>query len=834
MSVSPARRAALQRLVMVALGATLLSTTAASRQLTPPPGIDVVGELRVEVPSESPFLLHGTLPLPRKTWINADAVAPFLVVNHDGWPVLTQTEAVTRYPRHGDGVAVGEVIAYVTRPPGAKPGDEVSYRIVHLNHNVPPTPAPTLKALTNGPIAVPAAVKELIDSPQGLGIEAYDVFGNRYQAAPFSGEGELEILRHGWLRTQLRISTTLVPSPPVSGPTGTLPHHLGVHVYVTVSAADDVIGLDLRFHNGHSGKDPATTLDDPLGTVYFRSIELVAPSQWSFVQDYDDPFVGDPVAQGDGTTAFPLVKPCADGKVHGMQWQAQFHRRLSLVPNAKVALGRERARGAGLGFATRGVSEFTGNPLWSWWNAETARWYPQSHQLPSLAHVGDAVLDQVLAKDLASVQGPLEAGTGGGYPIGSGVLGHAHPYGVPYGGMTGGAGIYVNDGMLMLEQASLAGYQTTRIRHRMNSDRQPSVLYDADGTPSTVEDWLVTAEDGTEYVPFSYFQVPSIKPGDPFGLDEAPTFQQDHVQANGLAAPHLTELFSYAPHDFQHLIRYTGNAKVLAWAANDSLAQDDLLMQVEAFGLSYHQYFNSKYQYLQSTGLRFDQQYVEEHGPVGFSIGRGEGWGLDAAVAAYAGGTPAWRAQKRAWLDALMDVVADGQAACSGFIQSQAAPKFEDGKYRCRQMIEQSILENALVGLLETVYRGEDVARTALLEDVITDSTYSMLDPLAWGPGQSGPWAVSANAPGDESLPPWCDLSQVPADGHTDYTDTFQNWSSFAYGYERTGDPVFLEYAKVQQQAGDLLTALLGKALDNLENKAALLALMQSLEGVGL
>ena len=70
----------------------------------------------------------------------------------------------------------------------------------------------------------------------------------------------MELLRHGWLQSELRIATTLVPSPAVSGPQGTLPHHLSVHVYVTVSAVDDVIGLDLRFHNGHSGRDKETAL----------------------------------------------------------------------------------------------------------------------------------------------------------------------------------------------------------------------------------------------------------------------------------------------------------------------------------------------------------------------------------------------------------------------------------------------------------------------------------------------------------------------------------------------------------------------------------------------
>jgi hypothetical protein len=790
---------------------------------------DYVGALRVEAPSQSEFLLHGTLPLARKTWTDAAAVNPLVVLDYNHLPVLTQTEVVSRYASPSDGVDVAEVIARVHRPPGFQPGDEVIYGVVYAPSSVPPPPAPSLLALQSV-TSVPPSVRNLIGSANGIQIEARDPFGNRYLAQPFDGTGTIEIMRNGPLTSEIKVSTTLKPSPVVPGPQGTLPHHLGVQAYITVSSKEEIVGLDLRFHNGHSGKDKTTSSDDPLDDVFFRSINLYVPDGWFVIQDYFDPYLALPT-KIDGSQLFPLVTNSPDGKVHPMKWLQQFHRRLAISPASLWPQAQEKIRGAGLGFATRGVSPLSGKALWSWWNPATSRWFPQAHRLPSLTHLPAGEVEDELKDLFDNVVNHLVYGYGDGvYPIEVGVLGYAHPYGVSYAGMTSGSEIYLVDGVPTMEAASLDGYRLARVTHRMQSDRMPDVLYDGDGTPSTVKDWLIPLPGGKDYVPFQHFHQPQLTSQDPFGVWLAPSFQQDYVESHDLQAGYGDELLSFESHDFQHFIRYTRSAKTLTWMANDSLAKDDLRVQAEMFHLSYHEYFNSADGYTQVSGLKAEQEDVAEHPHIGVSFGRGEAWGLDTAVAAYATGSPSWRSANRPWLDAIAKVVADGQMTCTGFIQASVNEHFADGSYRSRQIIEQSIIENALRGLAETVYRGQDSGMLKLVEDTLRASLYSMLNPMAWGYGQGQPWATTAVGPLDSPLV-YCDISQVPPDGHSDYTDGFQNWSSFAYGFEMTNDLAFLQFAQVQY-GWPLFEGLLHDGTANIENRAALLALVEGFAGM--
>jgi hypothetical protein len=61
--------------------------------------------------------------------------------------------------------------------------------------------------------------------------------------------------------------------------------------------------------------------------------------------------------------------------------------------------------------------------------------------------------------------------------------------------------------------------------------------------------------------------------------------------------------------------------------------------------------------------------------------------------------------------------------------------------------------------------------------------------------------------------------------------EAFQDWSSFAWGFEITGDPIFLERATTQIGVPNLLNRLKNDGTLNLENRAALLALCQHENG---
>ena len=63
----------------------------------------------------------------------------------------------------------------------------------------------------------------------------------------------------------------------------------------------------------------------------------------------------------------------------------------------------------------------------------------------------------------------------------------------------------------------------------------------------------------------------------------------------------------------------------------------------------------------------------------------------------------------------------------------------------------------------------------------------------------------------------------------TDNVDAYQTWCAFAYGYEITGDPVFLTRAEEMLREPLSTPALGSGSYGFLENRAALMGLVQSL-----
>jgi hypothetical protein len=774
------------------------------------------------------FVLRGTIPVTPGTYPRSDGLQPFTIYDFDGTPLETQTEVVSRFANAADGADVVEVVARVRKDPLLAADDYARYRVRQSPRPAGPVAGtPGIEDL-NAPQVTTPNVQTLLANATGIEIATYDVYGNKYVCHPLDGSGSKRLLRHGRVQSTLRVYQDMVPVSPNST---TLPHLFGVHAYISTIRGDDLIGLDLRFHNGHSGNDSSTAMDDPMDRIYFTRIDVTVPDNWFVDQDYEDPFFGAEFGSG-GKRTVSLVNPNPDGTLHTMRWQGQMHRRLMLSTSGLRATGAEYlSNGAGQGFCVRGVDPDDGHEYWSWWNRGTARYWPQRYQLPSLDHVGMTGLRNTEKTAFDGLRGHLVNGTNtaNNYPISRGNLGWAHPYGVPYGGMTGGNEVFVFDGVKTACTASRWSAQAFKITHRMHTDRMPNVLYDADGSPSSVEDWVV----GGSYVPFQHYVVPSFSGGvDPFGLKSAPQFQIQQVAGTGRKPAYEAELSLFDPHDYQHYIRYTRSAKVLAWLTNDPLARDDLEMAAEMFRLGYHEYDNSQYGSVQQTGLKQDQLETSARGPIGMGFGRGEAWGIDAAAAAYALGDDAWRGKTLPWFRKVANVLNDGQAACSGFIQSNVTPKNLSGLYRTRQMIEQSITENTIQGMRETVFRGADNAYADMMRDVLRDSLYGFISDMCFV-GKNVPPSITALGPVDITLPVWCSFAQMPSGSWSPYNEGYQNWSSFAYGYELTGDTAFLDRADGQTgSSAALFTQMMNYGTNNLENRAALLALVQRMNGV--
>lgn len=787
----------------------------------------VVAALEVVLPASSTFVLHGTVPLPKGAYIPEDGDVPFTLLDWDSTPVETQLEVVSRYPAATDGADVIEVLATVHRNPGLAPSNRAQYALAVLAS--PPAAPPlqdAISTLTDDPAGVPLALQNLLENESGVMLTSRDVFDHLYLSRPLASSAGFEVRKHGAARATVRSWSPLLPVAPTVGSNGTLSCLLGVHSYLTTTANSDVLLLDLRFTNAGDGSDPSDASDDPQGKVYFQSLELGVPNGWNVVQDVDDPADGTPYVFN-GQTIFPIVAELAGGALHVVPSQGQFHRRMALCPIGMEASARALLDGEGLAFARRGLDPVGGGEYWSWWNEDTARYFPQRFRLPSLAHIGINNLRQQLANEAAALETILENGSGqGDWPVQFGQLGWAHPYGVQYGAMTGGNEINLTQGSDILEAASPEGYRNLALVHRMQSDRQPNALYHKDGRPARLEDWLAVDGGGHTYID-CYYYMKLNGSHDPFGLTTPPTFQVNAVAFGGLAPSYEPNLLAFESHDLQHLVRYTRCAKALAWIGNDELAQDDLAMQAELVRFTYHPYYNSAYGHVQETGMLADLQYVQAHPYRGVDFGRGEGWGLDTVSAAYSLASSSDRARFRPWFDSVTTVVATGQVPCSGLLMAAAYIKFLDGKYRTSQIIEQAIIDNAVRGMLASVYLNEDPVRSAMLRDFLASSAQGVIRPAAWNATAHSPWRQIATGPLNVNSGVYC--SSVPGDGHSSDTDSFQIWPTFAWGYEIEPQALLLTRAAEMAGGGTLIGALEGAGLANLHNRAPLIALAQEL-----
>ncbi|HUR28476.1 MAG TPA: hypothetical protein VM509_09840 [Planctomycetota bacterium] len=776
----------------------------------------VVAQMELGAPASTTFVLHGTLPIPPGVYPRADQKLPFALVNPDGSLVDTQIEQVSAYPKASDGADVIELIGRVKLPPNTAPGTRVVYKVVNSLH------ARSARSVT-------PVVESLLLHPATVMIVAKDCFGNTYGTDLSPGSlpapsVRIETQKSGIAATQVRTYGTMLPqaNTALGAPTGALQHLFGVHGYFTAWQGEDVVSLDLRVNNGASGLDPTTPIDNPLGKVYFKSLELWVKSGWNVLQQGSDPLFGDSMSQGNWTS-YSLVEPNADGTLHFMPSQGQFVRRLALCKIGQEVKARALLNDEGQAFCKRGVSP-TGQELYSWWNPLTARYFPQRHRLPELDYIGQTAIRAKLAGQLAILESAMTTGqiaTGYGM-IGTTNLGWAHPWGVKYGGMTGGGEITIFDGVLTAESASNEGYRIAQLTHRAYNDRQPDALYNKDGRPTELLQWTQTNASGP-YVNMKFYGKLLAGP-DPFGFNQAQTYQVAWVSGNNKKPAYEATLGAFMPIDLQHNIRITRSMKVLAWLGNDTMAKDDLRMRAELFRMSWHNLPNNANNVPQAGGLLDNFRAVSQTPGSGFKVGRGEGWGIDTVNAAYSLGEASYRASVMPWYSMMASTFALGQSPCNGYLQSQVSMKQLNGMYYQRQQYEASIIENGLRGAVESALRGADPASATALETVLRNEIGAMISPMAWDPVQRGPWKNLAMAPLTSPSTTYCNF--IPPGGTSPGVEKFQNWCSYAYGYAISHDQNLLNFAK-SQMGGDLLLCFKSQKFKDIDNRAALIALVE-------
>jgi len=795
---------------------------------TPPSAGTTVGRFETVATDSQFFLLRGTLPLPAGALTDANATSPYAVLDWDGDVAWTQLEKVSRYPSSSQGYDVVELIAKVELPPGTTPGDRITYDVVTVGSGTSLAhPANTansvLLAETTG---LPTVVSDLINDPNSIMITSRDVFGHTYAQFPLDPSNARELKKYGPMQTELRTFGMMEPIAPVSGNSGTLPHMWGIHSYISTLQGEPVVLMNLRFNNGVIDATGDTN-DDPVGKFYFDEIAVQVPPGWSVVQEFEDPGMGN-VTTGGGYVKHQIVGELSGGKLHVFPSQGQMVRRIALCPNTVTDRARQILEEEGRAFCKRG--EANGNEFYSWWNESTARYFPQNFPLPSLEHNGLSTIRSRLVDDFNEYRGYHQTGTGAGnWPVKDGRFGWAHCWGVSYGGMTGGVEIHIFDGIRTAEAASIEGYRSFELHHRMLHDRHPVALYKPDGTHVRIQDVLVSASP-KDYMPLSLFIGPTS--GDHFGFNNAsPEFQRTAVANQGKKPSYEDALLGYGYILGTHLIRATRSSKVLAWLGNDSMAKDDLFMQAELARMTHHRYPINTNGALSGSSMAYDAWYTETYPNNGYEFQRHEGWYADTMAAAYAMQTPAWRTEAKPWFEDFVKTAQAGQVSCSGLLYAKVNNKVLDAKYRGAQAYETSIANNGLVGIMETVLRGADTTHTAILSDVLTNFYQGFVSAQAWNYTLEAPYTMYAMGPTSDTAAVWCDASQIPSDGFSSGVSRYQTPSTLGYAYWHTGDTYFLDRAAAMFGGTDPLYELETQWLQNPENEAAALSAAQRWAG---
>ena len=692
-----------------------------------------VARLELPVPGHSPFVLHGTLPLPREFAAGPDGRPVLFVESHDALHTLVpaQVEIVSRA---SDGKPdVVELLARVELGPQEHEGGRTDFSVRQgaAAEAVPFRALPAVEAL-------------LARGSKNLALRAEDVFGNVYQAdlcgdALAPSFGSLRLSKDGRCERELRLAATLVPLEGPAREGAPLPHLMGVQAFLRARAGEEVVGLDLRVHNGcSSGSRPPESSELPVGALYWRSLELLVPREWNALSDVVDPFCADAREEG-RWRVIPLVKPLPGGKLHLLPPQSQFVRRLALVPAGKGPLARDELAQDGLAFA------LPGEKLWSWFAPECARWLAQRAPLPRFEGFGggsERGLGALRAMESAREQEyarAISSGKPSGWNTIASVMGWCHPWFPNSQFAYGSEGLELNDGAYTAAGASREGYLCLQHLQRMNVCRQSEAAWTRAGDPAGYPVWLDAAggirfefrQDGSSRLPG--FALPCN--GGPAANAQVPEVVRrelrppydlgDWYDKSGSVPERIDNVLAWRPHSAGYMLRYTKVEKALVWLGNDSLAKDDLLLSAELFHLAFHESPGAG----EGGALRACEQLVKAHPHQGADIGRGVAFGIDVACAAYSVAPPVWRERNRGWLVRIARLCCDA-ALPSGIVQRSVNPRVLGNEYyTVTQTFESLLLIHGLRCLDESVLRGVDEARRSELERLVLRA----VDYLYWG-----------------------------------------------------------------------------------------------------
>ena len=446
-------------------------------------------------------------------------------------------------------------------------------------------------------------------------VEATDCFGHRYSASVLQAVNRIETRQSGPVLTEEVYQAILTPVGKADDPAKpALKQFLRVRAYLTTYAGEDFASLALMIHNG--------SVDHPNGDVYYRQIRVGVPSSMGMMvwKKRFSPASGAEAVTEEGTTWQPCP-PAEDGKVFVMPARgAAVLRTFVHAPDAakRAALYADHQPL----FVPAASQE-----LFSWSNFRTARYsagnYPVPMSLPKedLDKYHRIVQRQWTNPELSYLSKPPKGVTLR--------MGHAIPAGVPYGGMTGGAGVQYAFGLEAIVTASAQGLRLHVLLADRNWDRQRAHRFYDDGRPYTYGRGVVEA-DGKKFldVPVDARGWPRETPADP-----ACAVQAKHVKDNKLLHPAAEALQRYMNHDDQHLCRVF-DAAPAAYLACDPVNRDRLVTLAGQVceKLNIHPY-KARPSFGGYGSLHEAWKNVSARPGAGVGFGRANGW-LNHALAA--------------------------------------------------------------------------------------------------------------------------------------------------------------------------------------------------------
>lgn len=810
------------------------------------------------------FVIHATLPVPETFELAPPGFSPIGIRPRglETRPIAAQVHVVARNSRGQ--VQVIEVLAPMHMPVQIHEGSLHRFEVL------------------TGSFPIPAAalgspdVERLLEADRSPYLTTEDVFGNiyRFDLNPdpdAHGVVDRSLLKSGHAHRQWKLAGALMPETlaEVGEP---LPHMMGVHAYLGTWNASKLVSLDLRIHNGlTAASGPRTPFNQPVGTVYWKSIELHLPPGWQPHLAVHDPFLGKQVSDGGGWTRIPLVRELEEGKLHMMGPQAQFLRRLTLRGPGGPKIARTGAFVEGLAFCSPGKG------LWSWFSMPS--YFTQDALLPTYDDLksqglgGYQALQGRLAKERNNLLHLLRSGNGDGNLVQAEVMGWSHPRGDPQQGMVSGVDIGFLEGHRTAWSASHAGYERLQLLHRMNAARQPDAQWKEDGTPAGVHAW----RDSKGVVPFDFrtngYMVPPefkyVCRGGPapnahvrqvHKLGLRPPYDQGTAhKADGAIPRNKDAMFAWMPHDGQHMIRHTKNIKAQVWLANDSLARDDLMHCASLFRLMFHEGPHVRESWSAGVTLEAMIAWAGAFPHHGIPIDRDQAWGFDTMGAAYRIASPAWRKDALPWFQRVVELF-DVASMPSGLIQRVNQSDLLEGRFDCCQSFQVMFLLHSMRCINESVLRGVDMESFEILADLHNRSLeYMFFGPVythfqgeRWGGtvNQAGPFNRFAVAPKGliETVPysfkeKW-GPDYLPPGGHEPYVDTTYLLPPLEYGFHLTHeagkDPLENRYLKRSLATGgvpgswqkmlrDYRVSLQYPHTDNSHNTGSFVALLQNL-----